>query len=419
MTVSDSSSSSRRVVWLLALMGLVAYALRTNIAIAQEFMAPELGLTMAQMGVISAWGFQLAYTLGQVPGGAMGDRYGARLVLALAALGWAVASLASGAVMGVGMGAFAALFAARLLLGASQAATFPVSAVAVARHVPEHGRTAASAVYLAASTLGAALAPLTLTPLMARAGWRAVFVASAVVGAGAALAWYLLAPRDRPSLPNAASAKAASTGESPSLWRQTGRLLQNPPLRRLCAAYLLHSAVLYVFFFWFFRYLIEARGFTLLETGVWASLPYLLATVAAPLAGLLADRLALRLGLAAARRRVAISGLTLAAVLVLTGAWLPTPTLAIVALSLSAACLVSCEAPFWTTAAAFGREGEGAATGVLNLMGNVGGILSIWLVPLMKDAWGWFAMLAFWAGVALVAAALFASTGRDDQISST
>jgi sugar phosphate permease len=52
-------------------------------------------------------------------------------------------------------------------------------------------------------------------------------------------------------------------------------------------------------------------------------------------------------------------------------------------------------------------------------MGNVGGILSIWLVPLMKDAWGWFAMLAFWAAVALVAAALFASTGRDERISST
>ncbi|MFN8718267.1 MAG: hypothetical protein ACK5ZO_03425, partial [Gemmatimonas sp.] len=59
------------------------------------------------------------------------------------------------------------------------------------------------------------------------------------------------------------------------------------------------------------------------------------------------------------------------------------------------------------------------ATGVLNLMGNVGGILSIWLVPLMKDAWGWFAMLAFWAAVALVAAALFASTGRDDRIGTT
>ena len=167
-----------------------------------------------------------------------------------------------------------------------------------------------------------------------------------------------------------------------------------------------------MFLFWFFRYLIEARGFTLLESGVWASLPYLLATVAAPLAGVLADRLARSLGLAVARRRVAITGLTLAASLVLLGAWLPTPTLAIVALSLSAACLVSCEAPFWTTAAALAGDGEGAATGVLNLMGNVGGILSIWLVPLMKDAWGWFGMLAFWAAMALVAAGLFASTGR-------
>ncbi|WP_396208252.1 MFS transporter [Gemmatimonas sp.] len=100
MPASDSPTSSRRVVWLLALLGLVAYALRTNIAIAQEYMAPELGLSMVQMGVISAWGFQLAYTIGQVPGGAMGDRYGARLVLAVASMGWAVASLASGAVMG-------------------------------------------------------------------------------------------------------------------------------------------------------------------------------------------------------------------------------------------------------------------------------------------------------------------------------
>lgn len=30
----------------------------------------------------------------------------------------------------------------------------------------------------------------------------------------------------------------------------------------------------------------------------------------------------------------------------------------------------------------------------------------------MKDAWGWFGMLAFWAAMALVAAGLFATTGR-------
>ena len=46
---------------LLSLVSLVGYALRANITIAQETMAPELGLTMANMGTISAWGFQLAY----------------------------------------------------------------------------------------------------------------------------------------------------------------------------------------------------------------------------------------------------------------------------------------------------------------------------------------------------------------------
>ncbi|MDX2058079.1 MAG: hypothetical protein SFV24_09785, partial [Gemmatimonadales bacterium] len=66
------STATRRpgvLVALLALLSLVGYALRSNITIAQEYMAPDLGLTMADMGSISAWGFQLAYALFQLPTG--------------------------------------------------------------------------------------------------------------------------------------------------------------------------------------------------------------------------------------------------------------------------------------------------------------------------------------------------------------
>ncbi|MFO0004504.1 MAG: hypothetical protein ACK559_25585, partial [bacterium] len=98
-------------------------------------------------------------------------------------------------------------------------------------------------------------------------------MASAAIGLAATGAFYLLAPRDRP-----ASVRPTAASGAPSLWRQTWHLLQNASLRRLCTAYLLLSAVLYVFFFWFFRYLVEARGFTLLESGAWASLPYLMGT---------------------------------------------------------------------------------------------------------------------------------------------
>ena len=36
---------------------------------------------------------------------------------------------------------------------------------------------------------------------------------------------------------------------------------------RLSVAYLLHSATWFVFVFWFFRYLTEGRGFTVLASG--------------------------------------------------------------------------------------------------------------------------------------------------------
>ena len=408
MPATSAVVPNRRVVWLLALVGLVGFALRTNISIAQEYMAPELGLSMTQMGVISAWGFQLAYTLFQVPGGFLGDRFGARVVLGVAVLGWALASLASAGVAGTGATAFAALFAARVLLGASQAATFPVSAMAAVQYVPAEARTGASAIYLAASALGAAVAPLTLAPLMARAGWRAVFVASAGVGFLAAALWFALAPRGVPAGQGSAGRPLREQ------LREAGRLLRHPPLLLLSGSYLLHSAVFFVFVFWFFRYLIEGRGISLLQGGFWGSVPYLLGTVAAPLAGRYVDRLARRIPAARARRQVAMTLQVVAAALVALGAALDLAPLAILALSASVACLLSCEAPFWTSATALAGDSAGAAGGVLNLMGNLGGVVSIWLVPVMKDAWGWVAMLLFWAGCAVVAAGLFALTGRGE-----
>ena len=67
--MTETNRQPTRLIVLLSLLSLVGYALRSNITIAQEMMAPELGLTMADMGTISAWGFQLAYALCQVPAG--------------------------------------------------------------------------------------------------------------------------------------------------------------------------------------------------------------------------------------------------------------------------------------------------------------------------------------------------------------
>ena len=397
-----------RVVALVCLASFTAYLVRADVAVAQERMAPALSLTMADMGAITAWAFQLSYALLQVPAGMFGERYGVRVTFTLALLGCSVSSLTTGLMPDAG--ATGTLIATRILLGVSQAAVFPVAALAVSEYVAVTERVRANAFYISSASLGAAVAPLLMAPVMEQFGWRAVFLLSGAIGGLASFAMFAMLPRA-----HGASA-APRVDRLADHLRDTWRLVGNANLRRLSLAYLLHSAVYFVFVFWFFRYLTEGRGFTILSSGFWASLPSIAGFVLAPIMGLGADRLGRRIGTAEARRRVAVGCLLSATVLVIVGATVPGAFLAIAALSLSSAGLNGAESPFFTTATVIGTHNPGASAGFLNLMGNLGGVLSIWLVPRMSVAWGWNGTLTFWAGVAFAAALLWLTVKADDGV---
>src|SRR5882757_1346236 len=87
-----------RVILLLSLVTGVAYLVRSDVAVAQERMVPAVGITMIGMGAITAWAFQLAYALFQVPAGMFGERFGARRTLGLALAGCSIASFVTSAV---------------------------------------------------------------------------------------------------------------------------------------------------------------------------------------------------------------------------------------------------------------------------------------------------------------------------------
>ena len=396
----EDSPHPWRIILLLSLVTCVAYLVRTDVAVAQERMVPAVGLTMIGMGAITAWGFQLVYALFQVPAGMFGERFGARTTLALALAGCGLASFLTGAMPREG--AVVVLWSTRVLLGIAQAAVFPVAAMTVMLYVPILDRVRATAIYVATASLGAAVAPLLMAPVMEKLGWRAVFLLSAAIAGVTELAWVTLMP-PRPPRPEQQDAFRARRG----VLSELRVLVLNIPLLRLSIAYLLHSAVWFVFVFWFFRYLTEGRGFTVLAGGRWGGLPSLAAFVLAPLIGVATDRLGRRIGAGKARRRIAMACLFSAAGFVTAGAVLPSAMLAILALSLSTGCVNGAEGPFFTTATALGVENPGAAAGALNLMGNLGGVLSIWLVPRMSSAWGWNGTLVFWSGVCIVAAFLW------------
>jgi len=72
-----------RIAALLCAISIVTYIDRVNISVTARQMMPALGLTDLQMCQIFS-AFVFGYALCQIPGGWLGDRWGAKRVLTLA-----------------------------------------------------------------------------------------------------------------------------------------------------------------------------------------------------------------------------------------------------------------------------------------------------------------------------------------------
>ncbi|MCB1845647.1 MAG: MFS transporter [Halioglobus sp.] len=131
---SRDSGIRWRIMALIIVSSFIAYVLRSNMSIVGENMIAELGLTEQQLGVIFS-AFAAGYALFQLPGGFLGDRFGARRVLTTAALCWGALTFLTGMVPGTASLTTGAilivLVVLRFLVGATQAPLFPVTGCGV------------------------------------------------------------------------------------------------------------------------------------------------------------------------------------------------------------------------------------------------------------------------------------------------
>src|SRR5512145_12755 len=111
---------------------MLSYVQRTSLGVAAQNIMPDLHLSQVQIGWLNA-AFATCYALAQVPGGVLGQHYGARITYTFVGLVGLVATLATplAPVVLTGTTLFVALLAAQALLGASQGPVFPVIAAAL------------------------------------------------------------------------------------------------------------------------------------------------------------------------------------------------------------------------------------------------------------------------------------------------
>jgi MFS family permease len=139
-----------------------------------------------QMGWVFA-AFSVGYLLFEIPGGWLGDRWGARRVLIRIVLWWSVFTAATGLIFATPSSPFLAvgvMILVRFLFGAGEAGAYPNLTRVVRVWVPTHRRAGAQGMIWASARLGGAIAPLVIGWLWwLLGGWRPAFWVLGAIGA--------------------------------------------------------------------------------------------------------------------------------------------------------------------------------------------------------------------------------------------
>ncbi len=415
----DRHLAALRVRWLIFggvfAAAFTAYLERSAMGVVAVRMMPETGITQIQLGYLFN-AFLLTYTFLQFPGGLVAQRIGPRRAtlacLVLSTLGTAATAFEPQIAAGVWL--LLLLAAARAVTGIGQGPLFPSNAGLVQAWFPPRRWALMNGMQVTGLSLGAAAAPPIVAGVMAAYGWQVALYATCVPASVLCVLWWWYV-RDTPRAHAAVSAaelaeiepEPRATSPPRFSWDEVWLVLGNRNVLLLALGYLLMNYVFYFFMQWSFLYLVQERHFTLLASGWLASIPLLFGALCASAGGLLCDGACARLGARWGFRVVPLVTLPLSAVLLLVAARVDNPYAAVAALAGCFGCVQMTEAPFWAAIFWVTRERASAGTGVLNMGGNLGGMVGTVIVARLSDAHDWPAALATGVGFALASAGLW------------
>ncbi len=176
------SATSRRVM--LVMLGLVSmfnYIDRTVLSVLQEPIKRELGLSDAQLGLLTGLAFALFYATLSLPIARLADRLNRRNIIAASLTMWSAMTALSGLAAG-----FASLVSFRIGVALGEAGSVPASHSIIADYYPPEKRVTALALWGLGLPAGIMVGYASGGWIAATFGWRLAF--AVIGGAGLVLA---------------------------------------------------------------------------------------------------------------------------------------------------------------------------------------------------------------------------------------
>ena len=404
------------VLGLIFFITVVNYADRSSMSIAGTDMTKELGMTSVQLGFVFS-AFSWAYVVGQLPGGYLLDRFGAKKMYGWSLALWSVATLVVGFVglistpvlISVGI-----LFGLRLFLGLVEAPAFPANARITTMWFPTKERGQATAIFNSAQYLATAMFAPLLGWMTYSFGWRLGFYALGVLGVAMAIVWFrwMNVPSKHKRV-TAAEIDTIRTGgglvdldESETLTNrkstvtraQFKQLFTSRMFWGLYVAQYAVNALTYFFITWFPIYLVSSRHLNIMQAGFIAAIPALAGFAGGILGGFISDYL-LRKGmsLSAARKIPSVIGMVMAMLITLCPFTDSTPV--IVLLMTVAFFGKGVAALGWAFATDMApKEANSISASIMNAFGNIAGIVTPIVIGYIIAATGSFDVALWFVG---------------------
>ncbi|MEG3112424.1 MULTISPECIES: MFS transporter [Pantoea] len=370
------------LVLLLFLVYMINYLDRVALSLTVPMVEKDLAINAEQFGMIFG-SFFFGYALFNFVGGLATDKFGPKIVLAVAVGAWSIfcgmTALATG---------FWSLLILRVLFGMAEGPICASANKAINGWFPKKQAATAMGLLSAGSPLGGAVAGPIIGYLALAYGWRPAFVIVCCIGLVWMTIWLFFAA-DNPAKSKLVTEKeralidhmkAENPNDEADLSQTAhpfGYYLRQPIILVTAFAFFCYNYILFFFLSWFPAYLVQAHGLDIKAMSITTMIPWIVGFVGLALGGLISDKIFNITGkLLLSRKIVLVVSLFAAAICVALAGTIKDVVPAVMMMSISIFFLYITGAIYWAIIQDVVHKSRvGSISGFIHLVGSLSGII--------------------------------------------